>query len=403
MDFNYLGYTETREIVKGTISAPSEETAAQRLIENGYRVISLKPVAYFMPNWRETFPALFRVKPEAIIMFFRQLALLLESGTNIVTSIDMLRAQTSDRNLKRVLGEAVSDLRIGNPLSAALAKHPESFPPICCRSLGVGEQTGSLETVLRQMADYMEKEITATKEIKNALKYPVIVAIVAIVVIGVIVTFVLPAFTGLYSLLEIELPFMTRLLLSVVGWFTSYGLYLFAAVAIIALSIFLYVKTPQGRLRWDRLFLKLPLMGRVSQLDELAHCCRSMSLLFKAGLPLPEIMSLVIDGSDNRVVRGVLADVRQDMLEGEGLSRPMAKNELFLPLMVQMVGVGEETGNLDVTLTAVAEHFETEAKEKMRSFIGLIQPAITLVIGAVVAFIALSLISAMYSVYGQVL
>ncbi|GAI94806.1 unnamed protein product [marine sediment metagenome] len=164
-------------------------------------------------------------------MFFRQLALLLESGTNIVTSLDMLRAQTSDRNLKRVLSEAVSDLRVGNQLSAALGKHPESFPPICCRSLSVGEQTGSLETVLRQMADYMEKEITATKEIKNALRYPVIVSIVAIIVIGVIVTFVLPAFTGLYSLLGIELPLMTRLLLSIVGWFTNYGLYLVAAVA----------------------------------------------------------------------------------------------------------------------------------------------------------------------------
>jgi len=403
VDFNYQGYTEAREIVRGTISASSEETAAQRLIENGYHVLSLKAATHFMPNWREAFPALFRVKPEAIIMFFRQLALLLESGTNIVTSLDMLRAQTSDRNLKRVLGEVVSDLRIGNQLSAALAKHPESFPPIYCRSLSVGEQTGSLETVLRQMADYMEKEITTTKEIKNALKYPVIVSIVAIIVIGVIVTFVLPAFTGLYSLLEIELPLMTRLLLSTVGWLTNYGLYLVAAIALIALLVFLYSKTPEGRLRRDGLLLKLPLMGRISHLNELAHCCRSMSLLFRAGLPLPEIMSLVIDGSDNRVVKGVLADVRGDMLKGEGLSRPMAKSELFLPLMVQMVGVGEETGNLDVTLTAVAEHFETEAKDKMRSFIGLIQPAITLIIGAIVAFIALSLISAMYSVYGQVL
>ena len=113
-------------------------------------------------------------------------------------------------------------------------------------------------------------------------------------------------------------------------------------------------------------------------------------------------MSLVIDSCENEVVKGVLIDVRQDMIKGEGLSRPMAKSKLFLPLMVQMVGVGEETGNLDTTLTAVAENFETEAKDKMRSLIGLIQSAITLVIGVVVGFIALSLISAMYSIYGQV-
>ena len=403
MDFNYLGYTEARKIVKGVISAPSEETAEQTLAHSGYHVLSLKPVTHFMPNWKETFPFLFRVKLEAIIMFFRQLALLLESGINVVTALELLGTQTSSRNLKRVIGEVVSDLRRGSQLSVALGKHPASFPPICCRSLAVGEQTGSLETVLRQMADYMEREATAGKEVKNALKYPVIVSIVAVVVIGVIVAFVLPAFTDLYSLLGVELPLMTRLLLSAVSWLSSYGLYLVVVVLIIALLVFAYTKTSEGRLRWDGLALRLPLLGRVRHLDELAHCCRSMSMLFRAGLPLPEIMSLVIDSCENEVVKGVLTDVRQDMIKGEGLSRPMAKSKLFLPLMVQMVGVGEETGNLDTTLTAVADNFETEAKDKMRALIGLIQPAITLGIGVVVGFIAVSLISAMYSIYGQVL
>jgi len=196
---------------------------------------------------------------------------------------------------------------------------------------------------------------------------------------------------------------MTRLLLSTVDWLNSYALYLMLAVLIIAGLGFIYIKTPEGRLQWDRLALRLPLLGRVSHLNELAHCCRSMALLFRAGLPLPEVMSLVIDSCDNRVVKGVLINVRQDMIKGEGLSRPMAKSRLFLPLMVQMVGVGEETGNLDVTLLAVAQNFETEAEDKMRSIIGLIQPAVTLIIGSVVAFIAASLVSAMYSVYGQVL
>jgi len=257
--------------------------------------------------------------------------------------------------------------------------------------------------VLRQMADYMEKEAEAAKEVKNALKYPVIVSIVAVIVIGVIITFVLPAFTSLYSLLDVELPLATRLLLSTVEWLTNYGSYLMGAVLLIILLVFAYTKTPAGKFAWDGLALRLPLLGWVRHLDELAHCCRSMSLLFRAGLPLPEVMSLVIDSSKNEVVKKVLTDTQEDMLKGEGLSRPMAKSKLFLPLMVQMVKVGEETGNLDVTLLAVAKDFETEAEDKMRSFIGFIQPAITLIIGIVVAFIALSLISAMYSMFGQVM
>jgi len=403
MVYQYLVYTEEKKLVKGTLSADSEKTANQILSRKGYRVLSLKPVAPSTFTLGKLFPFLHRIKPDAVIMFSRQLALLLESGVDIVTSLEMLRTQTPGRNTRKILDEVISEVRGGTQLSAALSKHPESFSPIYCQSLSVGERTGNLETVLRQMADYMEKELTAHKEIKSALRYPVIVSIVAIIVIAVIAIFVLPAFTTLYSQLGAELPLMTKLLLSAVNWFTKYVLYIVGAALLAAFLVFLYIKTPEGKLAWDRLILKLPLLGRVSHLDELAHCCRSMSLLFQAGLPLPEIMSLVIESSDNSVVKNVLSDVQQEMLKGEGLSRPMAKNKLFLPLMVQMIGVGEKTGNLDVTLTAVAQYFETEAKEKMRSFIGLIQPAITLIIGIVVALIAVSMISAMYSLYGQML
>jgi len=402
MVYQYLVYTEDKKIVKGTISAESEKTAGETLAHRGYQVLSLKLIATYKPRWEKVFASLYRIKPGVIIFFSRQLALLLESGIDIVTSLDLLRAQASSRNLKRVLGEVASDVRGGNQLSAALSKHPESFSFMYCRLLRVGEQTGSLETVLRQMADYMETEAATTKEIKNALRYPVIVSIVAVIVIGVIVTFVLPAFTSLYDQLGVELPLITRLLLFAVGLLTSYGFYLIGGILIIAALTFVYIQTPDGKLAWDGLALRLPLMGRISHLNELAHCCRSMSLLFRAGLPLPEIMSLVIESSDNKVVKKVLTDVQQDMLKGEGLSQPMAKNKLFLPLMVQMVRVGEETGNLDVTLAAVAQNFETEAQDKMRSLIGLIQPTITVVIGIVVAFIALSLVSAMTSMYGQV-
>jgi len=402
MEFNYLGYTEDKKIVQGIISSSSEETAAQILASSGVRVLSLKPAASFMPSVESMFPFLYRTKPEEIILFSRELALLLESGIDIVTALELLKAQSSNRNLKRVLGDAVSDLRSGNRLSAALGKHPNSFSSVYCRALSVGERTGGLETVLRQMADYMEKEIQTKKTVGNALKYPVIVSIVAFLAIVVIVTFALPAFTGLYAELDVELPLITRMLISVTDWFDQYGLYVIGAM-ILALGLaYVYTRTPEGKLVRDRIVLRIPLLGRVSLLNELAHCCRSMALLFRAGLPLPEVMTLVIDGSENRVVKKVLTDVQQDMIKGEGLSRPMAKSGVFLPMMVQMVAVGEETGNLDVTLMAVAQNFETEAADKTRSLIGFIQPALTLIIGIVVGFVALSLISAMYSVYGQV-
>jgi len=402
MDFSYIGYTEDKKIVKGTIFASSEEMAGQALAHNGYRIVSLKPIATFVPNWERLLPSLFRIKPQTMIIFSRQLALLLESGIDIVTSLELLQAQASSNSFRRVLGEMVADLRSGKPLSEAISKHPKVFPKIYIQSLSVGERSGGLEIVLRQIADFMETEATTAKGIKDALRYPIIVSVVAFIVIAIIVVFVLPAFTSLYSSLGADLPLMTAILLSAVEWLTGNGLHLILGIFIAVALVFIYIRTPDGRLQWDKLALRLPVVGRVAHLNELARCCRSMSLLIQAGLPLPEIMSLVVEGSDNKVMRNALNDVRQDMLKGEGLSRPMSKSQLFLPMMVQMARVGEETGNLDVTLHSVARSYETEAEDRMHSFIGLIQPAITLLIAVFVAFIAIALISAMYSMYGQV-
>ena len=366
----------------------------------GYQVINLKPFVPFV-SLDKLLSRLSRIKPTEIILFYRQLALLLESGIDIVTSLELLQSQISNRALKKVLGEVISDLRGGNQLSAALSKHPEIFSPLCCQTLRVGERTGGLDTMLRQIADYLEKEATATKGVKNALMYPVMASILTIAVIGVLVTYVLPVFGKLYSSLGAELPLMTRILIDAGSKLQSHGIYLLLAILIAAGLAFAYVRTSNGRYKLDKLMLKLPLIGRINHLKELARCCRSISLLFRAGLPLTEIMSQITQGSGNRALAKALTSVQQGMLKGEGLSQPMAKNNLFLPMMVQMVKVGEETGNLDTTLLAVAQSYEAEAEDKTRSLTALIQPTMTLIIGLVIAFIALSMSSAMYSIYGQ--
>jgi type IV pilus assembly protein PilC len=216
-----------------------------------------------------------------------------------------------------------------------------------------------------------------------------------------LVTFVLPGFGSLYGSLGVDLPPMTQMLITTANKIQSNWTYLLLGGLTITGLAYIYIKTPGGRYMRDKLILRLPVVGRVSHLYELVRCCRSMSLLFHAGLPLTEVMPLVIQSSNNRAMAKALSDVRQDMLKGEGLSRPMAKNKLFLPMMVQMVRVGEETGNLDVTLLAVARSYEAEAEDRTRSLIALIQPAMTLIIGGIIGVIALSLTSAMYSIYGQ--
>ncbi len=396
----YVAYNESHEIVKGKLEAKNEEQAAELLSYAGYQLINLKALATF-PTLEKLYLHLSPIKPSDIILFYRQMALLIESGLNIVTSIELLEGQASNRIFKRVLGDIISDVRGGSQLSVAMGKHPEIFSAIQCQSLKVGEQTGGLEVILRQMADHMEKQLTSKKGVKNAMTYPIIALIVAVVVVAIMVTFVLPAFSGLYTSLGVELPWMTQVVLNLGEKLSSYGIYILAVMLIAGIIVAAYIKTESGRYKWDKMALYFPIVGRINHFNELARICRGISVLFKAGLPLTEILPLVIQSCGNKYIAQALMRIRDDMLGGEGLSHPMDKHAIFLPMMVQMVRVGEETGNLDTTLLSVAQSYETEAEDKTKALIGMIQPAMTVVIGLVVGLMALSLVSAMYSMYGQ--
>lgn len=401
MDFAYTAYTEDKKLVKGKVSATSEEAATELLSYGGYRVVNLKS-SFSLIN-KEKLLASFAtgVKPAEVVMFSRQLALLLESGTDIVTSLDLLQSQIDNQTLCSIVGEVASDIRGGSPLSVAMSKHPRAFSHMYYQAIAAGEQGGNLEVVLRQMADYMERSVVTQKQIKGALTYPVIVVVVAVVVVLVLVSFVFPTFAGLYSQFNIELPLPTRILIGITEWVNHYGLYLLLGILTAVAAIYIYIRTPAGRYRWDKMMLGMPVIGRIVHLAELARSCRTMSMLISIGLPLPEVLAMAINASNNKFVIENLTGVQQELIRGEGLSRPMAKRELFLPLMTQMVKVGEETGNLENTLTTVADNFEVLSADKTKAAVALIQPALTIFIGLVIGFLVLAMFSAMYSIYGQ--
>jgi type IV pilus assembly protein PilC len=400
MLYQYVACSESGEIVKGKLSAIGEEVISEMLGYAGYRVINLRPYTPFLSLGNLT-AGLFRVKPNDITMLFRQLALLIESGVNIVTAMELLKDQISNRTLKKVVSEVISDIRAGNQLSVAMNRHPEVFSPLACRTLSIGEQTGGLETMLRQVAEYMEKEAVTKKGIKGALMYPAIALSVTVVVVGLLMFFVLPAFAGFYADLGAKLPAITRMMLSLSSILKHYYMIMFLSIVIIIGAVLIYFRTSEGKYNLDKIMLRIPILGKVRHLNELARCARSISLLYTAGLPLTEIMPLVIQGCTNRVMAKAIYDVHVEMLKGEGLAKPMSKNPLFLPMMVQMVKVGEETGSLDASLQAVANNYETDAQDKTKSLIAMIQPTMTIFIAGIVGLIALSMVSAMYSMYGQ--
>jgi type IV pilus assembly protein PilC len=400
MNFAYTAYTEDKRLVKGKVSASSEDAATELLNYGGYRVVSLK-AAVSLLNKEKLLSIFSQIKPTEIIMFSRQLALLLESGTDIVTSLDLLQNQIENQFLKKTIGVIASDIRSGSSLSVALSKHPRAFSSMYYRAIAAGEQGGNLEVVLRQMAEYIEKGAGTQKQIRGALTYPIIVVLIAIGVVAILVTKVFPAFTTLYAQVGVKLPLATRILISLTDWLNHYGLYLLLGVLIAIGAAYIYIRTPAGRYWLNKRMLTLPVVGRVVHLSELSRACRTMALLVRVGLPLPDVLTLTMHSSSNKFVVENLTGVQQDLIRGEGLSKPMAKRKFFLPLMTQMVKIGEESGKLESTLLTVAENFEVEAADKTKAAVGMIQPAITLILGLVVGFVVLAMMSAMYSLYGQ--
>ena len=402
MDFQYVAYTGDKKLVKGKIAASSEEKAVGQLNASGYQVLNIKALSTVMRLFKSLDVSFTpSVKPKEVIMFSRQLALLLESGIDIVSALDLFKSQASNRTFGSMLEEIIGDLRGGTSFSVALAKFPKIFSTMYYRTIAAGEQSGNLDVVLRRMADYMERTAAATKKVKSALTYPIVVIVVSIIVVVVLVFFVMPTFSSLYSSMGAELPAITKALLNMADGAADYGVYFLLVLGVLGIGIFFYIKTPAGRVNWDKMMLRLPVIGKIVQLNELSRCCRTIAMLIKVGLPLPDIMTMCIQSSGNKIVVRALSEVKQEMLGGEGLAQPMGKRELFLPLMVQMVAVGEKTGNLGNTLTTVADSYETDADDKTTAATGLLQPALTIGMAAVVGFIAVAMVSAMYGVYGQ--
>jgi len=264
------------------------------------------------------------------------------------------------------------------------------------------EQAGNLEIGLRQVADYMEKQAATKKKVIRALTYPAMVLLMALGVCVLLITVVLPPLIGLFTSFGTELPWMTRLLIAVAGFLIDYQFYLLVGLFALVILVVVYMRQPAGKLTMDRLMLKIPVISSITIQRNMRHFCQTTSMLLKAGLLLPQIMHIVTQTVGNRIIRQALGEVREKLVQGQGLSQPMATIELFPRLLVKMIVVGEKTGNLESTLASLADFYEERVSQKIDTLTSMIEPALTVVIGLVVMFIALSMITPLYSLMGSI-
>lgn len=401
MPYQFTAYTVDKRMVQGTIDAASESMAEEALYQAGYRrVLNLREIR---PGLRleRLLPTFFGVKAQDVIDFSHQLATLIESGVTILTTLQLLQGQAFKATFRKVIAGLVNELRGGSSLSQALSKYPQVFSYTYCQVVRASEQAGNLEVGLRQMAGYMEKQAAMARRIKGAMVYPILVLCMAIGVFALLITVALPPLIGLFTSLSTELPWTTRLLIAIAGFLINYKFYLLGGVAIVFISIVGYLRLPAGKLTMDRLMLKMPLIGPITIQRNMCRFCLTASMLLKAGLLLPQAMNIVIQTVGNRIIRQALREVRERLVQGQGLSQPMAAIDLFPRLLVEMVSVGEKTGNLDSTLATLGDYYEQRVDRRVNTLISMIEPALTVGVGLVVAFIALSIITPLYSILGS--
>ena len=397
--YAYLAYTEAGQRREGRIDAEGTSAAEQALWLEGLKIVELNP-APPRKTMADYFPSLYQISRADIILFTRQLATFVGAGVPMSRALGTIAQETASPLFKRVILAVLDDLERGQNLSEALVKHPKVFPTLYVDLVRVAELTGNLEATLTELAGYLRRDLNTVRRVQAALIYPAVILVVATGVVIILVFFALPAFTRIFAEFRVELPLSTRILIGIVDFTRQWGLVIGAVLVAAVGGIVLALRTARGAYVKDQLSIRVPILGPIVLSAVLNRFARTLAMVLKAGVPLGQTFEAVIASTGNRVFQRGLTTVKEQMTSGEGFAGPLIRTHLFPPMLTQMVRVGEETGTLDTYLEQAAEFYEEELEYRIRAMTSLIEPVMTVAVGIMVGFIAVSLISAMYGLVG---
>ena len=396
--FKYTAIDGDGQTVKGVEKATTSGAAHMALMQRGLQPSEVEEKRSILK-----FEITKKIVPRKEVMnFSRQLAVFMKAGIPIMESLEVILEETTGKMLRVVLIDMVDSLRNGDTFAAAAAAHPEAFPTYYVGILESAELTGNLDEVLEQLADYMDRDIKARGKITSALIYPAVVAVMSVITVIILTVVVLPRFVVFFKSLNAKLPLVTRMMLNLSGY-TQRWWYVIVAVLVIAVAASITMRrNPRGRALLDSWILQIPVIGDITRTSILERTMRILSSLLRAGVDLPRSMAVTAEAANNAVYRQALETIRDEMMEGQGLATPLARTGLFPGAARQMLRVGEETGTLDTQLEVAAAYYNRELETKVDHATSLFEPAIIVVMGLVVGFVAVALISAMYGIYNQV-
>jgi len=400
--YRYSAIDHTGRPFNGTLDAENLEAVRAKLAELRYHIVNIADVGN-VSGIGDFFKAFSRVKQKELVVFSRQFATMIDAGLSVLKCLDILGRQSKDPVLRETLATVRHDVNSGSSLTEAMAKHPRVFSRLYINMVRSAEAGGILDQVLDRLSTFMEAELEMRQKVRSAMMYPTVVFVFAAIVMGVMMFWVLPQFAGIFKDMGItKLPLSTTIMLGFAVTAQHYW-YLVLLVVIAGITAFvLYGRTETGALHLDQLKLRVPIFGDIILKVAISRFARTFGTLLASGVPVLRAMEITGDTAGNLAIASVIEKARNSVKEGEKISAPMENSEYFPIMVTQMIAVGEETGRLDQMLVKVSDFYEAEVDAILKGLASLIEPIMIVMLGVLVGFIAVSVITPIYTLVSSV-
>jgi type IV pilus assembly protein PilC len=398
-EFVWEARGRTGEVRKGSMEAESEDAVNQRL-----RAQQLQPTKVKKKAKAFNFQLGTGVSQKDIVTFTRLFATMIDAGLPIVQCLDILQGQTDNKLFANILRDVKSSVEQGATFSDSLRRHPKVFDHLYVNLVQAGEVGGILDTILNRLAVYIEKAMKLRRQVRGAMVYPSIVIVVFVGVLTILLTFVIPGFENMFKDFgsKDELPALTRVVMTISRMFVGNALWIFLGLTGLIASVTYTYRTPRGKKAIHRIMLRLPIMGEVLRKIAVARFTRTLGTLLSSGVPILDALEIVAKTAGNVVVEEAIMYSRLKIAEGKNMAQPLMETNVFPPMVVQMVGVGEQTGALDAMLNKIADFYEEEVDVAVSAMTSLIEPALMVGIGGTVGVVLIAMYLPIFSIAGKI-
>jgi type IV pilus assembly protein PilC len=396
--YAWKGRNRAGSVQEGALVAESKEIALaqlrrQNIVVTGIRErgkeISLSKVGRKVP-------------PKILAVFTRQFSVMIDAGLPLVQCLEILALQQEHKNFQKILLQVRQDVEAGSTLADAMRRHPKAFDNLYVNMIAAGEAGGILDTILQRLSVYIEKAVKLRSQVRSAMIYPVAVIFIAAIVVAVILLKVIPTFAALFTSLGAELPLPTRVVIAASNFLARYFIFVIIAIAALAYGIRRYYKTYRGRRVIDGLLLKAPILGMILRKISVARFCRTLATLTSSGVPILESLDITARTAGNAIVEDAILETRKSVEGGKTIVEPLKESNVFPNMVVQMIGVGEQTGALDAMLNKIADFYEDEVDVAVQGLVKLMEPVMIFILGVIIGGIVIAMYLPMFTLINKI-